>query len=443
MSPKNRIAPPAAGLGASTSADPYLPAHGNGGYEVRHYDLKLDWRYGGRLSGRARITAVATAALTGFSLDLGTFRVDRVLVGGKPVRYTHGSGKLRVRAPVPAGAEFTVEIRYTGVPRAIRSHWGDVGWEELDEGALVASQPIGAPSWFPCNDHPADKASYRIAVTAPSPLTVVANGELVSSHAGAGATTWIYDQPEPTATYLVTVQIGRYGLAALPGATVPQRIAVPGRLATAAARDFGRQDQMMSAFEELFGPYPFPAYGVVVVDEDLEVPLEAQALSIFGANHVDGRRGHERLVAHELAHQWFGNSLTIASWQDIWLNEGFASHSEWLWSEVSGADPARAHAARWWARLAALPQDLLVADPGVRRMFDDRVYRRGALTLHALRTVLGDVPFFALLREWTATHRHGTVTTAQFTALAERHSPRPLAPFFTAWLHTPTLPPLP
>jgi aminopeptidase N len=210
-----------------------------------------------------------------------------------------------------------------------------------------------------------------------------------------------------------------------------------------AARDFGRQDHMMAAFEELFGPYPFRAYGVVVADEDLEVPLEAQGLSIFGANHVDGRRGQERLVAHELAHQWFGNSLTIASWQDIWLNEGFASHSEWLWSEVSGGDPARAHAARWWARLAALPQDLRVADPGVRRMFDDRVYRRGALTLHALRTVLGDEGFFALLREWTATHRHGTVTTAQFTALAERHSPQPLTGFFAAWLHSEALPPLP
>jgi aminopeptidase N len=197
---------------------------------------------------------------------------------------------------------------------------------------------------------------------------------------------------------------------------------------------------MMTAFERLFGPYPFGEYAVVVVDEVLEVPVEAHGLSIFGTNHVDGRRGFERLVAHELAHQWFGNSLTVADWRHIWLNEGFAKYAEWLWSELSGGDPAQAHAARSWSLLAALPQDLRVADPGVRRMFDDRVYQRGALALHALRTTIGERPFFALLREWTDSHRNGTVTTDEFTTLAQRHTPRPLDGLFTAWLYEPGLP---
>jgi aminopeptidase N len=422
--------------------DPYLPAHGNPGYRTLHYDLVLEYRVNaGRLTGRATISAVATQALTSFSLDLGAFRVGGVLVDGKAVRYTHSEGKLRVRAALTEGRAFTVEVRYVGVPRPTRSHWGDVGWEHLDEGALVASQPIGAPSWFPCNDHPSDKATYRISLTTASALTAIANGELVSQRTGAGTTTWVYSQREPTATYLVTVQIGRYDLAELGGGPVPQRAAIPARLARPFAHDFDRQGAMLLAFEELFGPYPFADYTVVVVDEELEVPLEAQGLSIFGANHVDGRRGHERLVAHELAHQWFGNSLTIGSWRDIWLNEGFASYSEWLWSEVSGAEPASAHAARWRSRLAAQPQDLRIGDPGVRNMFDDRLYRRGALTLHTLRTLLGDAAFFGLLRAWTATRRHGTVTTSEFTALAERHSPHPLDGFFTAWLYDTALPP--
>src|SRR2546429_3619110 len=134
---------------------------------------------------------------------------------------------------------------------------------------------------------------------------------------------------------------------------------------------------MLAVFENHFGPYPFEAYSVVVTDDELEVPVEAQGLSTFGANHVDGARGAEHLVAHELAHQWFGNSLTVADWRHIWLNEGFSTYAEWLWSESCGDSSAADSAARAWVGLAGLAQDIVLADPGVRRMFDDRVYQRG------------------------------------------------------------------
>jgi aminopeptidase N len=425
-------------------ADTYLPAHGNTGYRVTHYDLTLDYRPGaGRLAGRATIDAVAGQQLAGFNLDLIGLRVDRVLVNGsRPARYTHRGGKLRIRPaePVAAGAEFVVEVRYSGTPQPVRTpHWGDLGWDRLADGALVASQPIGAPSWFPCNDHPADKASYRISVTTASPYTVIAGGTLESWRVGAGSTTWVYHQPAPTPTYLVTVQIGHYQVLDLPG-PVPQWAAVPARLTDDFGHDFGRQHAMLTEFGRLFGPYPFREYTVVVTDDDLDVPVEAQGVSVFGANHLDGRRSSEHLVAHELAHQWFGNSLTVGDWRHIWLNEGFANYAEWLWSEVSGGESAAAHATRSRAALAALPQDLVLADPGVARMFDDRVYQRGALTLHALRTRIGDEGFFGLLRAWTATHRHGTVTTEEFTALAQDHSGEPLGDLFTAWLRRPALP---
>ncbi|MFJ4987784.1 M1 family metallopeptidase [Streptomyces sp. NPDC088732] len=430
--------------GADVSADSYFPEHGNGGYQVAHYDLELDYRpAANRLSGRARISAVATRALSGLSLDLGPFRLDRVLVDGRPCRYSHRAGKLRIKPlkTLPAGP-FEIEVRYVGNPRPVRTRdWGDLGWEQLEDGALVASQPIGAPSWFPCNDHLGDKASYRITVAAPSAYAVVANGSLESYRVGASSTTWVYEQAEPMPTYLATVQIGAYELIDHIGGEVPQPAAVPAALVADFGHDFGRQPEMMRAFTGMFGPYPFAEYAVVVVDEELDVPVEAQALSIFGRNHVDGRRGFERLVAHELAHQWFGNSVSIADWQHIWLNEGFAAYAEWLWSEVSGGIPAARHAARTHARLASLPQDLRLSDPGVRRMFDDRVYKRGALTLHALRTAMGDAAFFALAQDWTRTHRHGSVTTDQFIALAHRHSDRDLdALVFQPWLHGTRLP---
>jgi aminopeptidase N len=418
---------------------PYFSGHGDLRYGVSHYDLTLRYRVSdNRLDGTARLTVSAAEPLGVIDLDLGRFRVSGVTVDGLHARWLHAQGKLRVTLPRPleAGAGADIEVRYAGSPVPVPSPWGGLGWEELTDGALVAGQPIGAPSWFPCNDRPDDKASYRIAVTTASPYRVVANGVLVAQRRGAGTTTWIYDQREPMASYLASVQIGRYQVAELDGT----RLAHPARLGTRVRYDFGRQGEMMAAFTERFGPYPFSGYVAVVTDDDLDIPVEAQGMSIFGRNHVDGRRGSERLVAHELAHQWFGNSLTVSCWSDIWLQEGFATYAEWLWTEASGGSPAAEHARRWHQRLAALPQDFVLADPGVGALFDDRVYKRGALTVHALRRALGDEAFFPVLRAWTAAHRHGNVTTRDFAAHVQRHSARPLGPLLSSWLYDKPLP---
>ncbi len=464
--------PPAPG--ADTSGDPYLPAHGNGGYRTLHYDLDLDYRVApNRLSAAAVLTAEATQALSRFSLDFGEFRINRVLVDGQPAKYLKRGAKLHVKParPIPAGAAFTVEVRYVGNPRPVGSRWGDIGWDELTDGALVASQPIGAPSWFPCNDHPSDKATFRVSVTTASPYTVAVTGDLVERAArpapevGLRAARADGDVPDERPDR--PVRRGRadrprlvpaHGGGAAPAQprlrtrsgqveavfeTVPQRAVVPPRLRRAFDRDFGRQGRIMEFLQRLFGPYPFREYVVVVADDDLDDPIEAQGMAVFGANHVDGRRTHERLVAHELAHQWFGNSLTVADWRHIWLNEGFATYAEWLWSEESGGPSAAALARDWHARIKVKPADVRIADPGVARMFDERVYKRGGLTLHALRAEIGDPAFFGLLKAWAEEHRHGLVTTELFVAAAEAHAGRSLGAFFTRWLDTPALPPLP
>ncbi|WP_370948658.1 M1 family metallopeptidase [Amycolatopsis sp. cg5] len=432
--------------GADTSGDSYLPRHGNGGYRVKHYDLELDYRIGpNRLSGKASVVCVATQALSRLSLDFGEFRINRVLVSGKPARFTRNQHKLNVKPQksLPVGAEFTVEVHYVGNPRPIAGMWGDIGWDELTDGSLVASQPIGAPSWFPCNDHPADKATYRVALTTASPYAVFVTGNLKSQYTRASTTTWVFERTEPTPTYLMSVQIGRYDEFEFPPSRVIQRAGVPHRLHRNFARDFGRQAQIMESLETMFGPYPFDEYVIVVTDDDLDDPIEAQGMSIFGANHVDGRRTHERLVVHELAHQWFGNSLTVADWRHIWLNEGFATYAEWLWSEESGGASAQTLARSWYTRMKAKPADLKIADPGVERMFDERVYKRGALTLHALRHEIGDDAFFALVKAWATEHRHGTVTTREFVATAELYAGRSLRDFFRGWLESPVMPALP
>jgi aminopeptidase N len=426
-------------------SDPYLPDHGNPGYAVQHYDLDLDYRVSSnRLAGRARLTIVTHQVLSGLSLDLAHLRVTKVAADTRRVsKFSQRAGKLHVSfdIAVPVGAAVVLDIVYSGAPRPLDGPWGEVGWEELSDGLIVAGQPDGAPSWFPCNDLPSEKASYRITVTAESPYTVVANGELVDRRVRASRTTWVYEQAEPMATYLATVQIGLYERRTF-RAIVPLNAVAPQRLQRGVAHDFARQPQMLEAFHDMFGPYPFTGYTVVVTDDDLEIPLEAQGLSVFGANHVDGHRGSERLVAHELAHQWFGNSLTLARWQDIWLHEGFACYAEWLWSERADDKPAEAYARDAWHRLAGLPQDLLLADPGAELMFDDRLYKRGALTLHALRRAVGEHTFFALLKSWATTHRHGSVTTEAFLVHAQRQTDVPVTDLLREWLENLPLPPL-
>jgi len=438
----------AAKKSAAPVIDPYLPDNGNFGYRVSRYELGLEYKVAiNRLTGTATITAVTLASLKTFTLDLSdALSVNKVTVNGRrPAHFRTANRKLHITlgAPLPAGAAMSIEVRYGGSPRPIRTYWGEVGFEELSNGVLVAGQPNGAASWFPCDDHPSAKASYRIQISTDTPYRAIANGELVSRRVRAAQTVWTYEQPEPTSTYLVTLQIGMYGIHKLPKAPVPMQAALPDRLRANFDHDFGRQPQMMKLFVKLFGPYPLAnGYTVVVTEDDLEIPLEAQGISIFGANDCDGSRGSERLIAHELAHQWFGNSVTARRWRDIWLHEGFACYAEWLWSENSGGQSADQWARHYHQKLVSSPQNLLLADPGPRDMFDDRVYKRGAITLHVLRTTIGDDKFFALLRDWTNRHRHGTVVTDDFTGLAANYAEVSLRPLWNAWLFSTAVPPL-
>ena len=249
--------------GVAPVIDPYLPATGNFGYRVSRYELDLEYKVAiNRLAGAATITAVTLAALRTFTLDLSdALSVTKVTVNGTPARTISSTSAASCTSPcataLPAGAAMTIAVRYGGTPRPIRSLWGDVGFEELTEGVLVAGQPNGAASWFPCDDHPSAKASFRIQISTESPYLALANGELVSRRARAGMTTWTYEQPEPTSTYLITLQIGMYERHRLAKNGVEiHAVAARTGCAENFEHDFGRQPQMMKLFVKLFGPYP-------------------------------------------------------------------------------------------------------------------------------------------------------------------------------------------
>lgn len=414
--------------------------------------MDLDVRLGSnKLIGKAVLQCTALEAATHIVLDLVGLRASKVQLDGRKTAKFSQRAEHLVVTPASAlkpGQQFTLDIRYDGNPQPRRGLWGEVGWEELTDGVLVAGQPNGAASWFPCNDHPRSKSSFLISVTTDANYRPVCNGRLMSVSRKSSRETWVYEHSEPMATYLATLQIGRYVLVPLnPADThhrVPQFAAVTLEMADAARHGLRRQPDMMRTFEDCFGPYPFTEYTSVVTDDDLEIPLEAQTVSIFGRNHLRDTWEAQRLIAHELSHQWFGNSLTAGSWKDIWLHEGFACYAEWLWSEESRTMTVAARALAAWKKLDAGPQDLLIGDPGPELMFDDRVYKRGALAVHAVRLAAGDPAFFAFLQHWTTNNRHGSVSTESFIEAADSFIPGfDAASILRPWLYDAVLPSLP
>lgn len=431
----------------AVGGEPYAPASGDLGWSAQHYELDLQYRMStNRLDAVARITGRAEQQLTAIGLDLVGLRASKVSLNGeRRTQHQQRPGRLTVKpaSPIPAGQRFELEIVYAGSPAPRRTPWGLVGWEELEDGVIVASQPTGAPTWYPCNDRPSDKATYRIRVTTEQAYRVIATGALVAESTTSGRTTRTFLTSEPVATYLTTVQMGRYVRRATAHDSVPVVAFYPAALERRVQADLAPLPAMLACFIERFGPYPFDDYTVVVTEDDLEIPLESHAGAVFGANLIDGKGTEERLMAHELAHQWFGNSVGVAGWQHIWLNEGLACYAEWLWSEAAGKETTDALAREHHARLSSLPQDIVLGDPGPADMFDDRIYKRGALLVHALRCTLGDVRFFGLLHDWTALHPHGIATTAEFRTLAGKIADAPLEALFDAWLVETALPPLP
>ncbi|GAA2556052.1 aminopeptidase N [Neomicrococcus aestuarii] len=432
--------------------DPYLPSAGSNAYTVAHYALELECSLAGnRLDGRAVIVARAEEKLSKIELDLAGLSVIKVAVDGKKIKkFTHKNDKLVIHVPssLSEGEKFEIDIRYGGNPKPRRGTWGEVGWEELTDGILVAGQPDGAPTWFPCNDHPSQKATYRITIATDTGYRAIANGKLIDHSRKSSREVWSYEVHQPMATYLATLQIGRYevvnlGRSKVGAKTTQQYAAVSPGLTSAAKRAFAKQTDMVTAFSKFFGPYPFPNYQVVVADDNLEIPLEAQGMSIFGKNHLTTGWESQRLIAHELSHQWFGNSLTVGRWDDIWLHEGFACYAEWLWSEASGSTNAHGRAHRAWSALWLQSQNITVGDPGPKDLFDDRVYKRGALALHALRRTMGDQRFFGMLRDWTRRKAHDNVTYRQFVKHVDSHGPRGYSAkaVLKPWLFEEKLPP--
>ena len=440
--------------GSASGGDPYFPESGNSGYDVDRYDVSLSYTPSRPdIRATAVIASRATVDLSSFNLDFVGLTIDRLTVDGAPAGFTRAEPELTVtpKRAVASGRSFVTKVEYHGVPHPVKdpsesapASASELGWTRTSDGRVfVVSEPIGSRTWYPSNDFPGDKASYDITVDVPDTMAVASNGLLTRGAVADGRSTWHWTMIEPMATYLATVVIApmREQQTQSP-AGVKIRNFFPEDIYDESVKDFAKTGAMIDYFSGRFGPYPFSAYGEVVISDELGYALENQTMSIFASDMLGRDIEAERTVAHELAHQWFGDSVGIRKWSDIWLNEGFATYSEYLWQQH--VDPAY-DVDRAMAQLRAGSESHLSRpnDPGKDGLFSSATYLRGALTLHALRVTVGDDVFFRILKAWTVKYRDSTATTAEFIALANQTTGRDLTTFFHKWLDTPHVPPLP
>ncbi|MGW2641048.1 M1 family metallopeptidase [Streptomyces sp. NPDC001348] len=421
--------------------DSYFPQLGNGGFDARHYDLAVSYDPASdRLDGRTTLTARATKALSSFDLDLQKLEVTRVEVNGRGAKFTRDGDELRItpRGPLRKGRTFTATVTYGGVPEPLSGpivFGSKYGWMKTDDGVFVACEPNAASTWFPSSDHPSDKATYDIRIKAPKGLTGVSNGRLVGTYDKGGSTYTHWRENRPMATYLATATIGKFDVRT--GKTpsgIPIYVAIDPVLKNSNSVDvYGVTAAATDYWSRVFGPYPFEETGAIVDDmPEAGFSLEVQSKPAYSAVR------NESTIVHELAHQWFGDSVSVARWKDIWLNEGFATYAQWLWAEHQGTRSAHDS---FLAGYDSRPADssfwqIKVADPQRDTMFASAVYQRGAMTLQALRERIGDTAFFRLLPAWTKLHRYGNADTADFIRLAEKVSGQRLDDLFRTWLFT-------
>jgi aminopeptidase N len=437
-------APPARAAGATIGApgggDPYFPRQGNGGYQAVHYRLAIAYTpKTHNLSGVATITARTRQRLSRFDLDLRrNLHVRSVLVDGHPAAFRQPKSLVQELVITPRhvlrkGARFTVRVAYGGTAHGITDPDGSPdGFLPTGDGAFVASEPQGSPTWFPVNDIPRDKATYEVSVSVPRGLTAVSNGRLLGTSTAHGRTIWRWRLDRPVSSYLVTATIGRFEVRR--GRTkggIPYFIAVdPSE--HAAWKVLRKLPAIVDYYSAKFGRYPFGQTGAIVDHAHfVGYALETATRPLFD------RAPSIQTLSHELAHQWFGDDVTLRRWRDIWLNEGFAEWSSWYWDLHRGATTPAQHLHTLLSLPASDTDEWLPppAHPGnARGIFSDSVYDRGAGALQALRETVGRPTFLRILRGWVRRHAYANATVAGFRAYAQKVAHRDLSHVFSEWL---------
>ena len=437
------FAPGAPGIG-----DPYFPLEGNGGYDVRHYDLSFSYDPAtDRLDALNKITATATQNLSRFDLDFQQLTVKGVDVNDNAATFTRDGQEL-VITPSRGDRGWLHVYRERALRRRARD---DRGVTDRVRLALwlhphQRRRLHGRRAERDVDMDPAERPSKRqgdLDVPRDRPRRPRGGRERAARQAVAVGrkSTWVWDEPYPMSNYLATADIGQWIFknGTTPGG-IAETVALDPTLLTInpGAMDyfFDTTAEATDLWNDTFGTYPFDSTGAIADNatyngQTIGFSLETQTRPLYSGIRSTGT------IAHELAHQWFGDAVAVRTWNHIWLNEGFATFAQYLWDEHRGVRTAHEDFLLDYSRPASSSfWQIIVADPQRDTMFANAVYRRGAMTLQALREKIGDGPFFQILRTWVAEHLHGTATTEEFMALSERISGQDLSNFFQVWLYT-------
>ena len=451
-SPPEYTAPPTTGpvtLGSGDGVgDELFPELGNPGIDVTDYVVELSYDPElDSIEGTVTLSVLPLEDRAELTLDAVGLEIDEVRVGGDPAEFRVEPTELRIwpSRPLRASTAVTVEVSYSGAPDAELSAAGvPNGWHHTARGSHVLNEPDGLRTWMPANDHPSDKATFTFSVAVPAGLAAVANGDLVSRVPSGSTTTWTWRQDEPMSTYLVLLLTGDYVLVegkSLGGVELLSAVLRSDRAAVQPYLDtIGEQ---IVFFESWFGPYPLDGYGLAITDSSAGLAMETQGRSLFSRDDFGGGElGYlqDLLLAHELAHQWFGNAVSPARWQDIWLNESFATYAQWMWLDEVGYTTVQDEAEAALG-LRSMIGGSPTGSPEVDELFSFNSYEGGAVVLHALRAEVGDAVFFELLRRWVADNDGTARTTDDFIALAAEVTGEELEAFFDEWLFADELPP--
>lgn len=431
----------------STSVgDPRFPELGSADLDVRSYELIADYDPVDRtLDGSVRIELVLAMPTDRIALDSDGPDVEAVSIDDSPASFdtelADGELLIDLGGVRDAGTDVVVAIDFRTIVVERFSFLDGAGLFPTDDGIWSVNEPDGTSTWMPVNDHQTDKAAWIFDITVPSGSTAVLNGRLdIADEPSDGGARWRWVQDEPMAPYLITFLVGDYEVITdePTDSGVELRHVALDDSVDALDVYLDVTDRQLVFFEELFGPYPFDRYGLALADSMSGLAMETQGLSLFSADDFNGTLGefHHRLLAHELAHQWFGDAVSPGTWHDIWLNEGFATYAEWLWLEEIDRIEIDTIARRTLAMLP--PFGWPLAEP--EELFGTVSYEGGAVALHAIRLTIGDDAFFEALRTWVPRHLDSTATTEDLREFLEEVSGQDLTALFDEWVYAERIP---
>lgn len=466
--------------GARSLGDPLLPQIGNGGYDALKYDIELEVTPANRFRGAVTtIKARATQNLSELSLDFQDLAVREVRVDGRRARFAQVDATPRLSTDpavtqpkklvvtpkdgIRRGDKFELQVDYSGSqpqlftdPDLSSEGWipacyDGAGGERVCDSNFVVGEPMGSQAWFPSNNYPTDKARFDTTVTVPGGQTAFGVGELRKRKTNRdGTVTWSWSEDDPTATYLVTASNGNFNYSESSlranGRQIPNYNAIdpsgtPEQQATIATA-LGRTQAMMDFLSERYGPYPFDSNGALVDN----APDVGYALEVQGKSHYSSLNVSQGTVAHEISHQWFGNSVTLERWNDIWFNEGWARLSQWDWQFADGTSPLSAKQ-QFDANYASGPESKWATSPtglggDPANLFATfPTYTRGGMTLEGYRQIIGEQRFFAFARSIQRRYAYGNIGTREFIREAVDWSgfrgakQRLLNEYFEQWLY--------